>query len=260
MHRWRLQNGFIIPLSIVVATAMIVSFYPDYCFATADYLSDNEEYEEKKSESASDDSYEAYADSVANITGIPWISPYFYDPAWEISISESLDTLFYYPQNDTARTYIIPSTIKVIDDRAFQCNHHLEGIVVPDGVKEIGIRAFHASSELRTAVIKGPVESLRWMSFDSCDKLESVDLPEKLSYLDGFVFANCGNLRKVTIRNPVPPIIDFIGDEDDSDDMDPEWAFSGVPLEECLLYVPKGTVPLYKKANGWKLFGKIVEL
>ena len=239
---------------------MIVSFYPDFYFATADYLSDYEEYEEKKSESVSDDSYETYADSVANITGIPWISPYFYDPAWEISISESLDTLFYYPQDDTARTYRIPSTIKVIDDRAFQCNHHLESIVVPDGVKEIGIKAFHASSELRTAVIKGPVESLGWMTFDSCDKLESVDLPETLSYLDGFVFANCGNLRKVTIRSPVPPIIDFIGDEDDSDDMDPEWAFSGVPLEECLLYVPKGTVPLYKKANGWKLFGKIVEL
>lgn len=51
MHRWRLQNGFIIPLSIVAATAMIVSFYPDFYFATADYLSDYEEYEEKKSES-----------------------------------------------------------------------------------------------------------------------------------------------------------------------------------------------------------------
>ena len=200
----------------------------------------------------------AYADSVSRITGIPWGSPYYYDPSWEIRFSEKRDTLYYFPCEDTLKSFAIPPTVRVIDERAFQCNQNLEGIVIPRSVNEIGLGAFIACHELRYVVILGPVKNIEWRCFDGCSELRHVDLPASVESVGDMSFFGCDKLNSVIIRNPEPPrmLLAFYenGEEEGM------FAFKGVSQTECVLYVPKGSVKKYRKADGWNYFKNIQEL
>ncbi|MBQ9660741.1 MAG: leucine-rich repeat protein [Bacteroidales bacterium] len=80
-------------------------------------------------------------------------SPYSYDPSWGIDYSDGI--FHYYPRDRKASTYKIPASIKVIEERAFQCNKHLTEITIPESITKIGMGAFLWSKKLRT--IKGQV-------------------------------------------------------------------------------------------------------
>ena len=202
------------------------------------------------------DSLMKIADSVSLITGIAW-GPYYYDPSWTIDYSDGQDTLFYYPRDDESTQFSIPSTVKVIDERAFQCNKHLESIIIPQNVEEIGLASFTYCMKLRSVTIEGPITFLAWRSFDSCPELTKIDLPATLNSISGYAFAFCRNLRTVIVRNPIPPTLEFIDDDDGTDYIDPEWTFSGVEVDKCTLYVPAGSISAYKSKKGWNQFGTI---
>ena len=200
---------------------------------------------------------EAYEDSVSRITGIAPGSPYWYDPSWDISYSAARDTLYYYPRDRKAPHFSIPSSVRVIDERAFQCNKYLTEITVPASVNEIGVGAFLWSQALTSVTIQGAVTSLQWRTFDDCPKLKRVDLPASLSSLEGMTFCNCTRLESITVRAQEPPSVTAATADGEED---PMWDFYGVDKTRCILYVPKGCAAKYREAEGWNLFRNIREL
>lgn len=181
------------------------------------------------------------------------LGPYSYDPSWGIDYSEGV--FHYYPRDRKASTYKIPSSIKLIEERAFQCNHYLTEISIPEGVYEIGLGAFLWSKKLRTVTIKGPVKTIPWRAFEDCPELRVIDLPATITTFDGQSFSGCKKMERIIIRNPEPPEL-FPRSADD----DPMWDFWGVDLAKCVVYVPKGSVDKYKNADGWKCFKNIKEI
>ncbi len=208
---------------------------------------------EDKITSTEPDPGDSYRDSISMITGIAPESPYWYDPAWDIHISAAGDTLFYYPCERKAAYYTIPSSIRVIDERAFQCNQELKEIIVPEGVEEIGVGAFLSCQKLQIVAIRGRIAEIPWRAFDDCPALVSVEIPYSVKSISGMAFCYCTKLSRIAIRNPEPPTLE--GAEADEDD--PTWSFAGVNTDKCLLQVPAGSVKKYRSAPGWNRFKHI---
>lgn len=200
------------------------------------------------------DAEEAYVDSISMITGIGYGSPYWYDPSWDLAYSDGLDTLLYYPRDREAAYFTIPASVRVIEERAFQCNQHLKEIVIPEGVGRIGVGAFLSSHMLRTVTIRGQVEELPWRVFDGCPELRSVELPWSVKSIAGMAFSDCGKLRRIVIRAPEPPTLEGC---EPGEEMDEMWAFAGVDTDNCVVQVPSGSEKKYRDAPGWSRFRHI---
>lgn len=202
------------------------------------------------------DPEQAYRDSVSMLTGIGHGSPYWYDPSWDITYSPGGDTLRYYPREREAAYFTIPASVRMIEERAFQCNKNLKEIIIPEGVEEIGLGAFLWSQKLRIVTIRGQIDTIPWRAFDGCPSLESIELPFSVKSISGMAFADCEKLRRIVIRNPEPPVLEGAVEMEDGS-LDPMWAFNGVDTKRCVLQVPYGAVQLYRKAPGWDQFKHI---
>jgi hypothetical protein len=196
------------------------------------------------------DSVEFYHDSISMITGIGY-GPYWYDPAWELTYSKEADTLLYYPRERENAYFTIPSSVRIIAERAFQCNKNLKEIIIPEGVEEIGPGAFLWSEKLRIVTIRGQIDTIPWRAFDGCPSLESIELPFSVKSISGMAFINCGELRRIVIRNPEPPEMEGCKR---GEDVDESWPFDGVDTDRCVVQVPYGSVQKYRDAPGWNKF------
>ena len=85
------------------------------------------------------------------------------------------DRTKYFPANNITEI-IIPSSVTVIESRAFYLNENLTKVTLPDGIKvfEDGV-------------------------FRNCVKLTSVNLPAELEVIGAHVFADCGELNNLVI-------------------------------------------------------------
>jgi hypothetical protein len=134
-------------------------------------------------------------------------------------------------------TVIIENGVTSIGNWAFpECA--LLSISIPKTVSRIGSFAFQECSNLASIVIPEGVTSIGLHAFSECG-LTSVILPSTLSSIDN-AFTSCP-LKSITNLNPVP--IDITS-----------GVFRYVNISACKLYVPKNSVPLYKKAPVWRDF------
>lgn len=151
-----------------------------------------------------------------------------------------------------------------IGEQAF-ANSGLTSISLPALEYSIGEQAFYKCEDLTTVTIKSNYSpTICPQAFANCPKLRSFNMSDFQGYLMDMVFygdealtsivlpeylyifgvqnfSKCKNLRKVTSLNTNP------------DDID-EDTFLGLP-EDAQLFVPEGTVELYKSKAGWKRFG-----
>lgn len=116
---------------------------------------------------------------------------------------------------------VIPDTIDVIKERAFESNHK-ETLTIPSSVRRIDSFAF-IDSRLKKVKIEGSLiqisrgcfmcsglleiklpeqlESIGNQAFEMCHKLKSVSFPSSLRHIGFRAFANCKSLKYVTIVN-----------------------------------------------------------
>jgi hypothetical protein len=98
-------------------------------------------------------------------------------------------TILYKFLNKAETHYTIPSSVKIIDDYAFETCELLESIVIPDGVKSIGNYAF-----------------------SNCKNLKSeLYIPDSVETIGDYAFFNCYYLKNIFVSNSV-----IIGKEVDS--------------------------------------------
>ena len=133
----------------------------------------------------------------------------------------------------------------IIDTKTHCLITGCKNTIIPHGVRTIGEGAFREVKGLRKIIIPEGVEEIHEFAFYGCKDLEHLDLPSSVKVVDYGVFCECNNLNYVFINSSIPPDCHIETCEH---------------INQVTLYVPKGCVEKYRKAEGWMNFGKITEM
>ena len=163
-------------------------------------------------------------------------SPYWYDPKQEeVEFSEDGDTLFRFPRIRKGGVYVVPQSVKYIDERAFQGCRNLVSLTIPNTVKYIGMAPF-----------------------ENCGKLEILKIQCQLDTLPFRFVGGCSNLRAIYLADNVPPFIEECSDAEEEQAVF-DLNFYGVSKDKCIIFVSHGSASLYRKAPVWRMFQHIVD-
>ncbi len=144
----------------------------------------------------------------------------------------------------------LPTTVTTISRFAFEGCYLLTSLDIPSSVTYIGAAAFSGCSALTAMVVPAAITSIEYSTFVGCSALTEVVLGQAVASIGTEAFANCRSLSSLTVRNPSPP----------SCASDPFTnVFYNVPVDTCVLYVPKGSKEAYAEAEHWQDFMNIEE-
>ena len=171
----------------------------------------------------------------------------------EIRLKEGIKTvsrlaLSYHP---AIKKLFLPSTLKVIEGRAFSYNPALVAIEFGEGIlpqiETIGDSAFYYDRSLAKLPYMPKLRSIGKRALGVTSLLEEIHIPVGCT-IGEKAFSGCVNIKKIYAYDTTPAVIE-------SD------AFTDIEyINEAVLYVPKGTKAAYSNAVGWSIFGSnIVE-
>ena len=100
---------------------------------------------------------------------------------------------------------IIPGTVNIIDDYAFDGCSGLISIDLPESVTVIGDFAFRDCTSLRRVSFSDSLRVIGVSAFTGCSLLSQVNLPDSLSSIGAFAFEICPAVTTITVAdgNPV---------------------------------------------------------
>ncbi len=193
-----------------------------------------------------------------------------------VKYSEDLTKLILVPQNKEG-TFIIPSCVTEIENKAFAgcsgiteivfhdnvnvigeeafigCNR-LAKIEIPTKVTEIKKETFRSCSSLPSIKIPIKVKTIGLGAFMDCNRLAEIEIPESVTEIKPGAFAGCTNLSSIKIPSNVLKISYGVFErcyslvEIHLGQKKPQKfddAFWGLTLSEIKLYVPKGSFKAY---------------
>ena len=164
----------------------------------------------------------------------------------------------------------IPESVTSIGAKAFRYCQSLKSVTLPDGITFIGDNAFNRCSNLDSIIIPQGMEKIERSAFDLCINLKSVILPESITELDMYAFIECYSLSTITIPANVRKIGNMAFEDCQSMTSfyccleNPQEIEMGEDVfnrinEECILYVPQGSVQAYRNDERWNAFSEIRE-
>lgn len=124
--------------------------------------------------------------------------------------------------------FVVPDSVKKIEDYSFFAAEKLTGVTIPNTVETIGEYAFYECVSLKKVVIPDSVTEIERGAFSNCYGLEEVELPEGINSIEAETFKNCFGLRYIELSDKVTSI----GTD----------AFSAVPLIPLFNGDTSGTV------------------
>lgn len=128
---------------------------------------------------------------------------------------------------------MLPDTVTVIGEGAFNSCWELEQVNIPEGVTAIGAHAFGACRSLKELNIPGSVKIIGNNAFTSCQSITGVIVPEGVAEIGDYTFSGCYALKSVKL----PSTIERIG----------LWAFhSCKSLEEIV--IPESVTEIGRQA------------
>ena len=116
---------------------------------------------------------------------------------------------------------------------------------IADGIKEIASAAFRNCTSLPSVTISNSVTKIDESAFAYCTSLSSITIPNSITTIDEHAFEGCSNLKSIYVGSTPAQIT--------------ASSFSHVDKTTCVLYVPKGSLAIYKSSNFWKEFQSIKE-
>ena len=105
-------------------------------------------------------------------------------------------------RNQSVESYVIPSCVTSIGNRAFSCCSSLSKIVIPSSVNSIGNSAFSGCSSLSEVVIPSSVNSIGNRAFSDCSSLSKIVIPSSVTSIGDWTFNGCNfpdNLKQELI-------------------------------------------------------------
>lgn len=160
----------------------------------------------------------------------------------------------------TALTSIeIPASVETIEAAAFWHCRHLKRITFPDRMVRFGEWAFYENESLQSVCIPEGVTTIPSSAFARCHNLTCVIMPGSLQTICGGAFSQCHKLTDVTIPDGVTVI--ETGAFPSYLDMavvtclaviPPELGKDNFGLPAKILYVPAGSVEVYRKNAVWR--------
>jgi len=144
----------------------------------------------------------------------------------------------------------IPKGITSIGSHSFSKCSALTSIIIPNSVVTIEASAFSNCTNLSTIKLHYNLTTIGDYAFGNCFALPTIVIPGSVTELGKAIFTGCRTLHTITIYCSQPPRIKGDGVFEKND---PKYT-------SCTLFVPRGTVETYKKAEGWKEFKNISEM
>jgi hypothetical protein len=148
---------------------------------------------------------------------------------------------------NTAITEItIPASVTKFEGNTFNGCKKLKKINLGSGITEIPFAMCKGCESLTSIEISEDIIKIHDYAFSGCD-IREVEIPSGLTYFGWSVYQGNYNITKVTSHILEPMSIDSKN-------------FEQTVYENATLYVPKGTIELYRKRDGWKNFLNIMEI
>lgn len=107
--------------------------------------------------------------------------------------------LFVYPSCKTDSTYVVPSTVKTIEDYSFYTCNKLEKITIPNGVKKIPTSCFEKCKNLKSVVLPNSIIEISFNAFEDCENLTNITISNNVKVINFRAFKNCTSLKSVYI-------------------------------------------------------------
>ncbi len=125
-------------------------------------------------------------------------------------VIDGVKSIYKYAFSDTyiTKEIILPDSLEIIEERAFETFKSLVKINLPDGLKTIGFQAFQNCDSIESIVIPDSVTYIDTMAFGNCESLKSVSLPSNLEVISDSMFQSCVSLESITIPQSVKTISD----------------------------------------------------
>lgn len=106
-----------------------------------------------------------------------------------VLFNKDKEKIIKYPEGKKGNKYIIPNSIKIIDDSAFSNCDKLQEIKIPQNTTTIGYFAFSDCSSLENIKLPKYIKSLGEGVFLGCSSLQSIDINSiNYSNIDGVLF------------------------------------------------------------------------
>ena len=109
-------------------------------------------------------------------------------------------------RNQNIESYVIPSSVTSIGDRAFYGCRSLSEIVIPSCVTGIGDSAFSSCDSLSEIVIPSSVTSIVNSAFSDCRSLSEIVIPSSVTSIGDWAFSGCDSLSEIVIPSSVTSI------------------------------------------------------
>lgn len=132
----------------------------------------------------------------------------------------------------------------------FGCFAECEGLTsvkLPSGITSLGGRCFEMCESLRSVSLRDGITSLGNHCFADCNSLTSVDLPSGITSLGEDCFRYCTGLATIYMYAEQLPTMGSL------------FLFYNCDDVNCILYVPKGTIDMYRQSQ-FGYFKNILEL
>ena len=145
------------------------------------------------------------------------------------------------------KSVTIPNSVTCIESISFFGCSSLKSINIPNSVTRIGNSAFQDCSSLTSIDIPDGITSIYWTTFADCSSLTSVTIPNSVTSIEDQAFVNCTALKSIYNYRKTPVKIG-------------STVFQNLDYSACTLYVPEGSIDLYKSENSsWKDFFNNIE-
>ena len=190
----------------------------------------------------------------------------------------------------TLESVTLPSSVQIIEDGAFRYCVMLKSVELSPSLKKIKAYAFAASGLVQVKIPDNLVQ-IEGNLFSDCSNLEKVELGKGMKYISNDMFRGCKKLTTISIPKNIMAIGDRAFQDCDLHEIKLPSAMIGVEGEifrgnhnlkkvTCYvktpfrlpgnnfeqntyfngeLFVPRGSLELYKSADGWKNFKSIRE-
>ena len=149
---------------------------------------------------------------------------------------------------------------KIVDGMTYEVNS--EGTVTLVSANHSAGGRYEIPSSVVIDGVESRVTAIGENAFSGCTNLTAVTIPSSIISIGSGAFAGCENLAELFCLGTDPIDLSSVFTRMELFDNRgiAVFPFEGVDLENCILYVPAGSLEKYRSADGWCLFKHIVEI